>query len=528
MPEQPLDVHFALSALRRHRRTLIGAGVLGAVMGIGPVILWPPMYASSSLVLLPPKTTDPSQAAELVKTDLRVASSGAVVVPASKQLRPPMSPEILVEHLQVSAVTPSVLEIKGLADDPRRAEEISRAVANSDVAYLADAASSLSNARRAAINGRVKELRATLEQVDQQVRETTARQQREAPGSARSSADATALAKLTAQQGNLVLQLDSLRSELEAVQPSGGGASVIQTASPAARAGLLTRYVYASAAGVLVAVLIAAATILFLTRRDRRLRYRDDIADAVGSPVIASVRTHVTGSVAGWISLLHDYTPGTVDAWAWRQALRRLTLVRSSGGTGRNRTGKGKVEHPSSITVISLSGDPRGLAAGPQLATYAASVGLSTRLVPAQRHEDAAALWAACASFEQGEESRPGLCVKTDPQESEQVDLDVVLVVADRHEPKLPEIPEGSVVIMSLSAGSTTAEELARVAVTVDDSGKRIQGIVVADPDYLDRTTGRLLQHERAQQIPLPARVPGTPTPRPHHNDVSTANGMPG
>ena len=33
------------------------------------------------------------------------------------------------------------------------------------------------------------------------------------------------------------------------------------------------------------------------------------------------------------------------------------------------------------------------------------------------------------------------------------------------------------------------------------------------DPDDLDRTTGRLLQHERARQATVPTRLTGVPTP---------------
>ena len=41
----------------------------------------------------------------------------------------------------------------------------------------------------------------------------------------------------------------------------------------------------------------------------------------------------------------------------------------------------------------------------------------------------------------------------------------------------------------------------------VDEAGRRIQGVVVTDPDNFDRTSGRLLQRDRVQQIPLPTRL---------------------
>ena len=41
------------------------------------------------------------------------------------------------------------------------------------------------------------------------------------------------------------------------------------------------------------------------------------------------------------------------------------------------------------------------------------------------------------------------------------------------------------------------------------EAGFRIAGVVVADPDPFDKTTGHLLPHERAQQPHLPSRATG-------------------
>ena len=62
------------------------------------------------------------------------------------------------------------------------------------------------------------------------------------------------------------------------------------------------------------------------------------------------------------------------------------------------------------LCVVSLADDARALAMGPQIASYAASIGISTLLVP--RQSDAtAALWAACSSQPTDEEVRPDLRV---------------------------------------------------------------------------------------------------------------------
>jgi hypothetical protein len=43
----------------------------------------------------------------------------------------------------------------------------------------------------------------------------------------------------------------------------------------------------------------------------------------------------------------------------------------------------------------------------------------------------------------------------------------------------------------------------------VDDTGRRVNGIVVADPDQTDRTFGRHTMDERARRLTLPTRLTG-------------------
>ena len=62
------------------------------------------------------------------------------------------------------------------------------------------------------------------------------------------------------------------------------------------------------------------------------------------------------------------------------------------------------------------------------------------------------------------------------------------------------------------SAGVATAEELARVAVSAADSGRQIVGILVADPDPADSTTGRIPQPGRTAGARAPSHLTGIPT----------------
>jgi hypothetical protein len=165
------------------------------------------------------------------------------------------------------------------------------------------------------------------------------------------------------------------------------------------------------------------------------------------------------------------------------------------------------VDYPQSITVVSMSGDGRGLAVGPQLAAFASSLGIATRLDTAVGHDKAATLWAACAA-DRNAPPRPGLFVG-EALEGEAIDLTIILVVVDRRQPDLGDAPTTAATVLSVAAATATEQELARVAVAVDDAGRRIDGIVVADPDRTDRTSGRRTMDERSRQVALPMRLTG-------------------
>jgi hypothetical protein len=262
------------------------------------------------------------------------------------------------------------------------------------------------------------------------------------------------------------------------------------------------------------------------------------------------------------------------------------------------------VEHPTSLIVVTLAGDRRALAVGPQLASFAASLGITTRLVVAAAHSSAASLRAACSS-DGASHLRARLLLEAriedeDPTEDERAlpappegfdeilgglrwsrdgepdpqtdredrppeihwrldddvheetpilarddgttptgesvsgadvasssgpgapqspapvapkhvptDLTVLLVVADRRSPALRGLPATSATVLAVSPDAGTREELARLAVAVDDSGRRIDGIIVADPDPADATTGRRTLDLRALETPLPLRTTG-------------------
>lgn len=264
--------------------------------------------------------------------------------------------------------------------------------------------------------------------------------------------------------------------------------------------------------GALAGALIGVVIVLAIGRGDRRLRERDEIADSIGIPVIASFPVVHPTNAAGWTELLEDYKPAVMHALRLRRALQQLGMAASHANDG-----DGYEDGKSSVTILSLSSDPGALALGPQLASFAASQGIPTALVIGPQHDPdvAATLRTACAApslpsvkrshlratvSDNGAEAQPGAV------------LTVVVVVVDARSPRIPDIMQTTATLLGVSAGKTTAEQLARVAVSADSDGHEITGILVADPEPTDRTTGRIAQVQRPAQRRLPTRLKGLTT----------------
>jgi hypothetical protein len=72
--------------------------------------------------------------------------------------------------------------------------------------------------------------------------------------------------------------------------------------------------------------------------------------------------------------------------------------------------------------------------------------------------------------------------------------LTVVVAVVDGQNPEVALTMRATATVLGVSAGAVTARQLARVAASAAADGRDIVGVVVADPDPHDRTTGRVPQ----------------------------------
>lgn len=513
MSEQIIDLRSTWAVLRRRVGTLVIAASVGALAGGAAVYYRPPVYTSTSIVLLPPPAGGGSAApSHSVDTQVEIAKSEAVFGPAGRAVSPSLRSVQVAQLVKVEAPTADVLTISAKGATPEKAQALCEAVAKAEVDYLKAAASSLGEDARNALSARSTTLKGSLASVNAEIKKTEGRLSSESPTTVSGRADAAALAELTAQQANLVLQLDQIDKATAAAQPTGSqaatGASVIQHATPAVRMPLAVRLAIFEASGAAAALFLAGFVLVLRGRRERTMRSRDQIADAIGIPVVASIRSRASRSVAGWTSLLQKYAPGTVETWTLRQLVRLLTPGHPGSLAEDSRD---PLDSPA-VVVLTLSDDLRALAIGPQLASFASSTGMSVHLVPAQPHASSNALWAACSKIPPEAQPRPGLSVDSRSNRRHTADLVVHLAVVDRLHPEIHvRGADHAVTLLAVTAGTPTADDLARVALAADDAGHPITRVIVVDPDPLDRTTGRVLPTERTQHVPLPSLMTGSP-----------------
>ncbi len=172
-----------------------------------------------------------------------------------------------------------------------------------------------------------------------------------------------------------------------------------------------------------------------------------------------------------------------------------------------------------SVAVISLSSDRGALALGPQLAVYAASRGIPTALVigPQQDAKATAALRAACAEPLQPPTWPSQLHVAVADHDDlnprrPRAKLTVIVAVVDGQDPRVADTMRASATVLGVSASAATAAQLADVAFSAASDGRQIDGILVADPDPADHTSGRVPQLARPAQRRMPTRMTGIPT----------------
>lgn len=479
LPGQLGDRRSVISFLRQHRNAVLLTALAGALLGLAIALFRPPLYRSTSWILLNSNELRNSyQSTEApVATRIAIVQSAATLGPAGQALSQKLSPDLLRERIEVTARTNDVVEIVGVGDSAEMAEEITGKVADSAIAYLNGQAQSIAGAQNRELQEREAPLRRSLEEVNAQIAEVKGRLASATPASG--NADAITLSQLTARQGELALRVDDIgktRSLVEVTSRTGPAsvASLLQGASPATRPGRLVYLLLMQGGGFLIGGVAGGLASYLRERRDPRPRSREALSEAVGSPVIGAVDATPRRDVQDWVSYLNRHQPTDSEAWALRQTAHAVEARRPAAV----RAGR-----PQVLVVIALAGDAGALTVAPAFATFAASSGLSSRFVIRQSDDSAVTLWAAYRRVVERGCERPNLHVGDAGVDAGRESSRTELFIVDRAHPVLAPLTEDAGVVLAVSAGSATPSELARVAMAVDDLNRSIDGVVLVNAD---------------------------------------------
>ena len=341
----------------------------------------------------------------------------------------------------------------------------------------------------------------------------------------KNAADAEATANAVAN--SYISYVSSSRSAVGRIQ-----AQLLESASSATGPAPIERTIVYALLGGLAGALIGVIVALAVGRNDRRVRARDEIANSIGIPVLASVPVAHPSSAGGWTKLFESYKPAAVHSWQLRTALQQLGMPGlgldrpAYDGNGSSFYGNDRASiydgdgSRFSLMVLSLSSDPGALALGPQLAVFGASQGVPTSLVvgPQQDAAATATLRTACAAPLSEASIRHGMLRLIAYDEGGGFDMQpdtalvIVVAVVDSRTPKMPDTMRTNTTVIELSASAVTAEQLARAAVAAAGDGREVAGILVADPDPADQTIGRIPHLARPARRGLPSRLRGVVT----------------
>ncbi|MGW3040377.1 Wzz/FepE/Etk N-terminal domain-containing protein [Kitasatospora sp. NPDC001159] len=407
--------------LRRRWRLLAVLAVVGALVGYGTSLLFPPRYTTSASVLLPGVWQD----RELL-TQAEIATSSVVVDRAATTLGwTGVSGTELRDRVSATAADGNIIKISGTADTPERAQQLSDQVAHQFVAFASRIAGDSTDPEAA----QPEALRQLVLQAGRRITDLAAAAD---PGQTVESVQTrTELEKLRTTLQDAIKKLDQ-------VDPAANKANmVVMGAAPRPSGEAPPTRTQLIAAGALLFFVLAVIGHLTAARMSRRLRTEPEIAAALGSALLGTVDVPGERSAQGpegrgprarirrllGIDVRWDLpTPHASGDEAGRQLRYRRVCARLRD----QRPG------PRRLLVIVPDGDESARRAADQLVAEAGS----------------------------------------DPL------LRVVGVPVSR--PLVPDRDEESGALVVLSAGSWTEGELAGIAGACADAEHEVVGIVVA------------------------------------------------
>ncbi|NUS87281.1 MAG: polysaccharide biosynthesis protein [Streptomyces sp.] len=431
--------------IRRRWRLLTILAVVGALVGYGTSLLFPPRYTTSASVLLPGAW----QERELA-TQVEIATSSVVVDRAATTLGwSGVSGSELRDQVSAKAADGNIITISGTADTPARAQKLSDQVAQQFVTFAARIAGDNTDPEAAT---RPEALRQMVVRTSRRITELADAAD---PGQTVEGVQTrTELAKLRTTLQEAINKLDQADPAANKANKTNmvvmGPAARPAGEAPPTRMQLII-------AGALLFFLLAVIGHLTTARMSRRLRTEPEIAAALGSALLGTVdvpgerRAHrpeghgprarirrLLGVDVRW----DIPTPRTSGDEASRQVRYRRVCARL----------RDQLPAPRRLLVVVPDGDEIARRAAGQLVAEA---------------ESGPSPSSSSRGYPISSSSSRGYPM-----------LRVVGVSVSQ--PMVPDRDDESGALVVLSAGCWTAGELAGIAEACADAGHEVVGIVLA------------------------------------------------
>ncbi|MEU1179617.1 Wzz/FepE/Etk N-terminal domain-containing protein [Streptomyces sp. NPDC005820] len=420
--------------IRRRWRLLTLLALVGALVGYGASVLFPPRYTTSASVLLPGTWEE----RELL-TQTEVATSSVVVDRAAATLAwPGVSSSDLRDQVSAKATEGNIIKISGTADTPERAQRLCDQVAKEFVSY----------ATRIASESADPEATDELAALQKSVQDTSRRISRLAdaadPGQTVESVQTrTELEKLRTalrEAINTLQQADPAENVAKNMVVMGSATRPTGEAPPT-RAQLI-------AGGALLFFLCAVIGHLTAARMSHRLRGEPEITAALGAALLGTVDVPVARPT---------HRPGGRGPRGW---IRRL-----------------------------LGLDVRWDIPAPQTSGDEASRQIRYRRVCSRLRDQQPAPRRLLVVFPEGDETARRAAAQLVVEAGTDPLLRAVAVSVSR--PMVPDRGQASGALVVLSVGSWTAGELAGIAEACADAQHTVVGVVLAGPVRAARSAGR-------------------------------------
>ncbi|MGW6906218.1 Wzz/FepE/Etk N-terminal domain-containing protein [Streptomyces sp. NPDC054940] len=408
--------------IRRRRRLLTILALVGALVGYGTSLVFPPRYTTSASVLLPGAWEE----RELL-TQAEIATSSVVVDRAAATLGwTGVSGSELRDRVSAEAADGNIIKISGTADTPKRAQQLADQVAQQFVAFAARIAGDSSDPEAAT---GPEALRKTVEETSRRITDLA-----EAADPGQTVENVQGRAELAKLRTTLQEAMD----KLDQADPAASQANLV-VMGPAARPtgeAPPTR-MQLIVGGALLFFLLAVIGHLAAARASRRLRTEPEIAAALGSALL-----------------------GTVDVPGERPADR----PEDRGPRARLRRLLG-VDIRWDVPTPQASGDVVGRQ-------------IRYRRVCARLREQLPAPRRLLVVVPDGD----GVARRAAEQLAAEAESDPLLRVVEVSvsQPMVPDRDNESGSLVVVSAGSWTAEELVGIAEACADAGHEVVGTVVA------------------------------------------------